>query len=229
MEAAIGHRVTPGGRPLLDNALARAEEHVMTRLEGVRGLLEQAVRATVERDADAAARVVNRVDELSGFYDRVREELITLMARQAPVATDLRLSIALLHANDRIARMESQCVSIATLRNAIPEHGSPSRSQLDCLVAMAKLVDTQVADAAQGFRERDVERVQRVLEQDREVNRRNRACFDLAVREGSDEDRRRAGFFGALMARALERIGDNAIEIAHQAKFVVTGQLHVPA
>lgn len=198
------------------------------RLDGVRNLLAQAMDATVNCDTDSADKLIGRSDELARVGEGVHEELMALIARQAPVAGDLRLAMALVHANDRIARMESQCVNIATLCNAIPDHEPPSQAQLDCLKDMARLVDTQVADASKALRERDVERVQHVHRQDLKVNEHNRACFDLAVSEGSDEVRRRTAFFAALMARALERIGDNAVEIARQATFVVTGQLHPP-
>jgi phosphate transport system protein len=217
-----------GGRSPLEHALEQAEHDVLDRLEGVRGLLAQAIEATVDCDTDRASRLTGRAEELARVGDEVHEELMTLIARQAPVAGDLRLAMALVHANDRIARMEAQCVNIATLCNAIPDHEPPSRAQLDCLMAMARLVDVQVAEAAQALRERDVEKVRHVHQQDLEVNDHNRACFDLAVQEGSDELRRRTAFFAALMARALERIGDNAVEIARQASFVVTGQLQVP-
>jgi hypothetical protein len=63
-----------------------------------------------------------------------------------------------------------------------------------------------------------------LLKQDQEINERNRHCFALAV-QTRDERIRQAVFFVALMARAIERIGDNAVEIARQAAFVSTGQL----
>lgn len=184
--------------------------------------------AASDCDTHRANQLIGRAEALARAGEQVHEELMALIARQAPVAGDLRLAMALVHANDRIARMEAQCVNIATLCNAIPNHEPPSRAQLDCLMAMATLVDAQVAEAAQAMRERDVDLVRQLHQQDQEVNHHNRACFELAVQEGADEARRRTAFFAALMARALERIGDNAVEIARQATFVVTGQLRIP-
>lgn len=201
---------------------------MLERLEGVRDLLAQAMEATADCDAARAGELTGRGDELALAGERVHEELMALIARQAPVASDLRLAMALVHANDRIARMEAQCINIATLCGAIPDHEPPSRAQLDCLKAMSRLVDAQVCEAAEALRDRDVDRVRQVHREDLKVNEHNRACFELAVQEGSDEARRRTAFFAALMARALERIGDNAVEIARQATFVVTGQLHLP-
>ena len=73
--------------------------------------------------ADRARRLLERVRELTLFHARVREEIVALMARQAPVAGDLRPVTAPLQANDRSA-------------------------QLGCLAALAELVDRPVAGAA---------------------------------------------------------------------------------
>lgn len=228
MEAAIGRELAPGGRPALEQALEQAEHNVLDRLEGVRGLLAEAMASTLECDTDRASRVLARARELAQVHAHVHQEVMALIARQAPVAGDLRLVMGLLQANDRIARMEAQCVDIATLCTSIPDRESASPSQLSCLAEMAKLVDRQVAEAASALRERDIGTVRSVQELDLEVNRHNRACFDLAVHDGADETRRSAAFYGALMARALERIGDNAVEIAQLVTFVVTAQLRAP-
>jgi phosphate transport system protein len=70
-----------------------------------------------------------------------------------------------------------------------------------------------------------VDGAERLRERDVAINEHNRRCFALAVEEGDDEARREAAFFVALMARALERIGDNAVDIAHQALFAAEGRL----
>jgi phosphate transport system protein len=225
MEAAV----SPGARTPLEHALKQAEDDVLERLSGIRGLLAEAMASCVERDTDRADRLLGHARELARFHAHVHEELMALIARQAPVAGDLRLVMALLQANDRIARMEAQCMDIANLGKAISESEPPSRSQLDCLVEMGKLVDAQLAEAAEALREREIDRVRHVRKRDLEVNAHNRTCFDLAVHEGSDEARRSAAFHGALMARALERIGDNAVEIARLVTFVVTAQFRAPA
>jgi phosphate transport system protein len=90
---------------------------------------------------------------------------------------------------------------------------------------MARLADEQVAEAARVFAERDAEGAARLTEHDLGINERNRHCFSLAVREGDDEIHREVAFLVVLMARAIERIGDNAVDIGRQAAFIVTGRL----
>jgi phosphate transport system protein len=152
-----------------------------------------------------------------------------LIARQAHVAGDLRLAIALLHVNDRTERMGTQCVNIATLSSAMPVGADRPAEQLGCLREMARMADEQVAEAARAFAQRDVEAARRLDERDRGINEHNRRCFALAVREGDGEQRREAAFLVAMMARAIERLGDNAVDIGQQADFAVTGRLRPPS
>jgi phosphate transport system protein len=226
----IGHRHVE--RAPLDEALREVEERALGALPALREALRDAVRAVTERDAALGDRVVAKAHDLHSRYDDVHQRLLSLMARQAPVAGDLRLAIALLHVNDRLERMNAQCVNIVTLCRALPEDDAPSQRQLGCLEGMAALADEQLAEAERVFAERDEEGAQRLGRHDLGINERNRRCFDLAVHEGVREAEREVAFMVAMMARAIERIGDNAVDIGRQVAFVVTGQLErssVPA
>lgn len=214
-------------RPALVDALSEAEGCALRELGTVRDLLARAVEAARTGDLALADDVIGQSGELDRRYGDVHDQLLALIARQAPVAGDLRLATALLHVNDRIARMGAQCLNIATLCKAIPDGARPSDGQLECLTGMSGLADQQVAEAARVFAERDVEGAPHLRDNDVGINAGNRHCFELAVREGLDEARRETGFLVALMARALERIGDNAVDIGQQAAFVATGRLRV--
>ena len=61
------------------------------------------------------------------------------------------------------------------------------------------------------------------MRQDQKINRLNRDCFQRAVQIGDDADVREWAMSMLLVARALERIGDNAVDIGEQVAFVVTG------
>jgi phosphate transport system protein len=191
----------------------------------VREALRHAVRTVTASSAEEADRALARATELRERYDDVHERLLALIARQAPVASDLRLAIALLHVNDRLERMSSQCVNIITLCRAFPANEAPSEEQLDCLHTMAALADEQMAEAGHVFATRDIEGARRLGQHDLGINERNRRCFDLAVRERAEESGREVALMVAMMARAIERIGDNAVDIGRQAAFVATGRL----
>jgi phosphate transport system protein len=91
------------------------------------------------------------------------------------------------------------------------------------IMKMGTLARSEVAQAKQAFSLRDVELAQDLVRQDETINRLNRECFQRAVETGGDIDSREWAMTMMLVARALERIGDNAVDIGEQTAFVVTG------
>ena len=139
------------------------------------------------------------------------------------MAGDLRLVAALLHVISHVERMGDQCVNIAKL---IPLSGNepPVRDEmLDRLLQMGRCARAEVLQAKRAFAERDVALAEDLVRQDREINRLNREIFRLALEIGDDPDTREWAMHMMLVARALERIGDNAVDIGEQTAFVVTG------
>ena len=122
-----------------------------------------------------------------------------------------------------IERMGDQCVNIAKL---IPLAGHEPPREPD--MPREHRPDGragQVAGAAgrARVRPRDVALAEDLVRQDDEIDRLNREVFQLALDSGDDPDMREWAMTMMLMARALERIGDNAVDIGEQVAFVVTG------
>ena len=88
---------------------------------------------------------------------------------------------------------------------------------------MGVLARSEVSQSKQAFLLRDVALAEDLVRQDEQINRLNRECFQRAVETGDDLDRREWAMTMMLVARALERIGDNAVDIGEQVAFVVTG------
>ena len=88
---------------------------------------------------------------------------------------------------------------------------------------MGKQARSMISQAKQAFAERDVELARDLVRQDDVVDDLNRECFQLALEIGDDTDTREWAMTMMLVARALERIGDNAVDIGEQVAFVVTG------
>jgi phosphate transport system protein len=160
---------------------------------------------------------------IDGRYLEVHQGLLSLLARQAPVAGDLRIVAALLHIIRCIERMGDQCVNIAKL---IPLSGyEPPKDKdiLDAIERMGRLTRSLLSQAKESFAERSAAAAQDLVRQDAEINRLNRAIFSRAVEIGDDLELREWAMFMILVARAIERIADNTVDIAEQTAFVVTG------
>ena len=103
-------------------------------------------------------------------------------------------------------------------------HEPPSDAQvLEDIARMGAQARVQVIQCKQAFERRDVSLAQDLVRQDDEIDRLNRDVFRLALEIGDDADTREWAMHMMLIARCLERVGDNAVDIGEQTAFVVTG------
>ncbi|MDQ6810435.1 MAG: phosphate signaling complex protein PhoU [Actinomycetota bacterium] len=203
--------------------LQELEEQALAGLDMVIGTLDRALEALEHQDVELASMVIADDDRIDGRYLEVHQGILSLLATEAPVATDLRVVAALLHVIKHIERMGDQCVNIAKLI-PLSGHNPPTDDQIIASIEhMGTLVRSQVAQSKQCFALRDAALAEDLVRQDAEINRLNREIFARAVEIGDDPDRREWAAYMMLVARALERIGDNAVDIGEQTAFVVTG------
>jgi phosphate transport system protein len=204
-------------------ALKELEAQTLGGLDLVTGQLDRSLESISYQDVELAQMVVADDDRIDGRYLEVHQGILSLLARQSPVAGDLRLVAALLHIIRCIERMGDQCVNIAKLVPLSGYESPKDKDILDAIERMGQCARSQVAQAKDAFHSRNVELAQDLVNQDEEINRLNRDIFKRAVEVGDDLDMREWGMFMILVARCLERIGDNTVDIAEQTVFVVTG------
>jgi phosphate transport system protein len=188
------------------------------------GLLDEALEALDQYDAELAAIVVADDDRIDGRYLEVHQGVLSLLARQAPVAGDLRLVAALLHIVKHLERIGDQCTNIAKMVPLLG-HEPPTDSAITTRIkAMGAQARSQVRQARQSFALRDPELAIDQSRQDDVIDAYNREIFRRAIEiGGEDADMREWAMSMVLVSRALERIGDNAVDIGEQTVFVVTG------
>jgi phosphate transport system protein len=203
--------------------LEQLEERALGGLDLVVSSLDRALETVQHRDVELAELVIADDDRIDGRYLEVHQEILTLLATQAPVATDLRLISALLHVMKCMERMGDQCVNIAKLV-PITGHDAPQEADmLSRIEKMGKQVRSMISQSKKAFSGRDVDLARDLVRQDDLVDALNKECFQIAVEVGDDHDTREWAMTMMLVARALERTGDNAVDIGEQVAFVVTG------
>lgn len=203
--------------------LANLEASALGGLDLVNGALTRTLEAVEHQDIELAQLVVADDDRIDGRYLEVHQALITLLATQSPVATDLRLISSLLHVLKNVERMGDQCVNVCKLI-PLSGHEPPADEEMVRLIlTMGRHTKTLIGQAKRAFEERDVEMAQDLVRQDDVVDNLNRDCFRLALAIGDDADKREWAMTMLLAARAIERTGDNAVDIGEQVAFVVTG------
>jgi phosphate transport system protein len=215
--------VAEAARTHFRDDLAQLEHQALGALDLLLESLDRTLEALEHQDIELAAIVVGDDDRIDGRYLEVHQGILSLLALQAPVASDLRTVAALLHVIKHAERMGDQCVNIAKLLPMVGHEPPSDPDLLQRILRMGALARSEVSQSKQAFLLRDVGLAQDLVRQDEQINRLNREVFRAAVSVGTDEDRREWAMTMMLAARAIERIGDNAVDIGEQVAFVVTG------
>jgi phosphate transport system protein len=204
-------------------ALKELEHQALGGLDLVVGQLDRALEALSYQDVELAAIVVADDDRIDGRYLEVHQGVLSLLARQAPVAGDLRVVAALLHIIRCVERMGDQCVNIAKLVPLSGYEQPKDAEMVQTIERMGARARAQVLQAKDAFANRDNELARALAVQDTEINALNRSLFRRAVDACGDEELREWAMFMVLVGRCLERVGDNTVDIAEQTVFVITG------
>jgi phosphate transport system protein len=215
--------VTDTTRSEFHEELAELERQALGGLDMVVTALDRALETVQHQDVELATMVIDDDDRIDGRYLEVHQGILSLLARQAPVAGDLRLVAALLHLIKHIERMGDQCVNIAKLVPLAGHEPPADERLLERIQRMGEQARQQVVQCKQAFERRDEQLAMDLVRQDDEIDNLNRECFKLALEIGDDPDRREWAMHMMLVARCIERIGDNAVDIGEQTAFVVTG------
>jgi phosphate transport system protein len=217
------------GRQLFQAQMQELERAALGGIDMALGQLERVLTALGGADQRLAQFVIADDDRIDGRYLEVHQGVLSLLALQAPVAGDLRVVAAVLYVINSIERIGDQCVNIAKLIPLSGQVADTPTELCDRMTRMGALARDELAQARHAFAERDVALAETLAEQDLEINRLNREVFRLALAAGADPRLREWAMTMTLAARALERIGDNAVDIGDQAIFMATGEFRTPA
>jgi phosphate transport system protein len=213
----------PNSRSAFQQELAALEDQALGGLDMVSTALDRALETVQHQDVQLASLIITDDDRIDGRYLEVHQGILSLLALQAPVASDLRVVAALLHVIKHVERMGDQCVNIAKL---VPLDGNDPPAHdaiLSDIAQMGEAARSLVVQAKHAFHDRDVELAQDLVRQDDDIDQLNRHVFGLALEIGDEADQREWAMHMTLVARCIERIGDNAVDIGEQTAFVVTG------
>src|SRR5947207_16002784 len=117
--------------------------------------LRAAVNAIDQADTELADEVIAFDDEVDSRYFSIQEGIQSLLARQTPVAVDLRLVLAMLHANLHLERMGDYCVTIAKLTKLVADL-EPDAAMIEAFEEMGSRAEEMIRVAIDSFVARDV-------------------------------------------------------------------------
>jgi phosphate transport system protein len=217
--------MTPEVRFEFHEQLRELEQESLTTIELCGTALDQALEAVLQRDTELAVMVIEGDDRIDGRYLDVHQGILSLLARQNPVASDLRLVAALLHTIMHIERIGDLCVNIAKLVPLMGEAPTGAAEIMAKLEAAGNQARDQLKQSQLAFEQRNVNLAENLVSQDDVIDALNRQIFQEAVEiGGSDPHAREWGAHAMLIARYIERIGDHTVDIGEQIAFVISGE-----
>ena len=205
--------------------LRELEQEALSTIDLASTALGQAIEAALNRDSELAVMVIEGDDRIDGRYLDVHQGILSLLARQSPVASDLRLVAALLHTIMHIERVGDLAVNIAKL---VPLMGEPPAGAGE-IMAKVEVAGNQARDqlkqAQIAFEQRNIDLAENLVNQDDVIDLLNRQVFQDAVEVGgSDPHTREWAAHAMLIARYIERVGDHTVDIGEQIAFVISGE-----
>jgi phosphate transport system protein len=203
----------------LDQLEASIHEEGTLVLRALRGATE----ALVHQDSELADEVISFDDEVDDRYVAIEEGIQGLLARQTPVASDLRLVLAVLHVNLHLERMADYCVTIAKLVKLAPTV-APDRMFVDGFEEMGGRAEEMIKVALDSFAARNLEQAETLVDLDELIDRANRRFVQHVLSFGRDPKLHEWGLRMIIVSRCFERIGDHAVDIGERTAYLVTGE-----
>jgi phosphate transport system protein len=203
----------------LDQLEANLQEEGALVLRVLRG----ALNALAQRDVELADDVIAFDDDVDRQYVLIEEAVQSLLARQTPVATDLRLVLAMLHMNLHLERMADYSVTVAKLTKLVADvEGDPMLIQ--SLQEMGDRAEEMIRVALDSFANRDLEAAESLGELDELIDRSNRRFVERVVEVVGEPGLREWVLRMVIVSRTLERIGDHAVDIGEQVSYLLTAE-----
>jgi phosphate transport system protein len=203
----------------LDQLEAALQEEGVQALRALRGCLN----ALTNQDIELADEVIAFDDEVDQTYLGIEEGIQSLLARQTPVAVDLRLVLAMLHINLHLERTADYCVTVAKLTKLVSDV-TPDTTLLEAFDEMGSRAEEMIRVALDSFSERNLDEAESLVDLDELIDRANRRVVQHVLGLSGDPELREWGLRMIVVSRCLERIGDHAVDIGEQTAYLVTGE-----
>lgn len=185
--------------------------------------LSGALNALVQQDTELADEVIAFDDEVDERYIWIEEGVQGLLARQTPVASDLRLVLSVLHVNVHLERMADLAVTIAKLVKLAPSV-APDRMFVEAFEEMGARAEEMIKVALDAFATRNLEQAESLVDLDELIDRANRRFVQNVLSFGRDPKLHEWGLRMIIVSRCFERIGDHAVDIGERTAYLISGE-----
>jgi phosphate transport system protein len=191
------------------------------------GQVEKALKIATEGLLKKDSKLIQEVHQIEVHINdlqiKIDDECLKVLAKQGPVAKDLRLILSIIKINTDLERMGDQCVNIAHLSRELLERGF--MMSLQDIETMSACVREMVKGALDSFVKMDVKSAQDILKMDDQVDQlKNKVYQDSTLRMKTEPNQIQNLMDIILIARNFERLGDHSTNIAEDVIFAFSGR-----
>ncbi len=204
--------------------LAQLEASLQEEGELVLRALRSSLNALARGDVELADEVISFDDQVDARYMQIEEGVQSLLARQTPVAADLRLVLAVLRVNLHLERMADYCVTVAKLTKLMGNLNVTDDAISRSIEDMGQRAEQMIRVALDSFATRDAKKAETLVDLDELIDRANRNATEDVLSLGDSPEEREYGLRMLVVSRCVERIGDHAVDIGEQVVYLVTGE-----
>ncbi len=186
-------------------------------------------QAFLDADLGAAERVIENDDEIDDLTHSIEDRCYLLLARQQPMASDLRTVVAVLRIVHELERSADLMVNVAkTTRRLYPHSLEPKARGI--IQRMGEQAGTQTRVALDAFADSDPSAAHALADMDDTMDDLTTSLFRYILTGGGSDDEGNVlqAVQLALVGRHYERIADHAVTIGQRVGFMVTGEHPTP-
>ncbi len=212
-------------RSVFEKQLGEVQEDMLVMAGMVQEAIAQSIEALKTRDVESARRIIANDIAINDKRYEAEEKCIELISLQAPLASDLRTIIAVLHITVDLERMGDHAEGIARIVLMLADE-APLKPYID-IPRMAQIAIEMMEGALEAYKQRDTALARRIIDRDDEVDE----LYDQLYREllmFMIEERgtiQRATYL-TWVAHNLERIADRVTNICERVVYLVEGKIH---
>jgi phosphate transport system protein len=204
--------------------LAQLEASLQEEGDLVLRALRSSLNALARGDEELADEVISFDDQVDARYMQIEEGVQSLLARQTPVAADLRFVLAVLRVNLHLERMADYCVTVAKLTKLMGNLNVTDEPISRSIEDMGQRAEQMIRVALDAFASRDAKKAETLVDLDELIDRANRNATEDVLSLGDSPEEREYGLRMLVVSRCVERIGDHAVDIGEQVVYLVTGE-----
>jgi len=184
-------------------------------------MVDRTRQAFAKLDCEMAKSIIESDDVPDDFVIKIEDRGIELLARQAPVAIDLRTIIVIMRLAQHLERVGDLCVNISKAISNLEGYSMSPWIQ-ENMEEMFQRSIRMLVTSMESFKEKNVEKAESLSKMDDTVDRINRAFLTSYNKESEEE--LELVIRVVMIARFIERIADHAVDVGENVRYMVTGE-----